>query len=361
MDRYQLVAKIGQGTFGVVSEFLDAARGYIPVAIKEVTSRDEFEHEVNILRELGTNQYVIALLNFFENAGKFYIVMPKADITLGRFLLRNRLEPDVIASIVMQIAYGLHGLHHIGWIHSDLKPENMVVTIRSGSLRVQLIDFGSCCRAPTTTTDDGTILKSDYPGEDAYVTTRWYRSPEVVMGLTNAVDKPIDVWALGCIALQMITGLVIFPAADGPELLGMFEAFFGPFDPEFIQRSPYVSSIFHAPPTATTTTATTKKRSKPQNTHLYTPWFERLERSLTIPVSWDDVSITTSRFQKTGIFAGDVPNDLFTKRVDLNVYVNSSTASSTTMDRGIIDVVQKMLAVDPRRRIDIDEVISSFF
>lgn len=356
MERYQLVAKIGQGTFGVVSEFLDAARGYIPVAIKEVTIRDEFEREVNILRELGTNQYVISLLNFFENAGKFYIVMPKADITLGRFLLRNRLEPDVITSMVVQIAYGLHGLHHLGWIHADLKPENMVVTIRSGSPRVQLIDFGSCFRAPMATTGDGEEVavagaqKSDYPEEDAYVTTRWYRSPEVVMGIPNAVDKPIDVWALGCIALQMLTGLVTFPAEDETELLGMFEAFFGPFDPEFIRLSPYKDTIFRD------ASKKSKKQheSPPQNTHLYTQWFERLERALTSPVRWDDGLVTASRHQRTGIYAGDVNRTLFENRVDLATYV------SRDVDPRVVDIVRKMLAVDPGRRIDVDGIISSF-
>jgi serine/threonine protein kinase len=357
LERYQLVAKIGQGSFGVVSEFLDAARGYVPVAIKEVTIRDEFEREVGILRDLGTNQYVISLLNFFENAGKFYIVMPKAELTLGRYLLRNRPDHDMVANIVMQIAYGLHGLHHLGWVHADLKPENMVVTRSGSSPRVQIIDFGSCFRSlssSTASTSTATLRQtSDFPEEDAYVTTRWYRSPEVVTGIPNAVDKPIDIWALGCIAVEMLTGLVTFPAEDETELLGMFEAFFGPFDPEFIELSPYAETIFYDPAKPSKKRMTADAHT---NSHLYGQWFERLGRALTIPVPWDDYTVTTSRHKKTHMYAGDVPLDLFAKKVDMNAYVNS-----VTVDARLIHTIQKMLAVDPGRRIDVDGVISSFF
>jgi serine/threonine protein kinase len=365
LERYQLVAKIGQGSFGVVSEFLDVVRGYVPVAIKEVTIRDEFEREVSILRDLGANQYVIGLLNSFENAGKFYIVMPKADVTLGRYILKNRLDTDTVMHIVMQIAYGLHGLHHLGWIHADLKPENIVVTsTRLGFPRVQIIDFGSCFRtaASTTTTTTTTAASSttdkpsDFPEEDAYVTTRWYRSPEVVVGRPNAVDKPIDIWALGCIAAQMLTGLVTFPADDEPELIGMIEAFCGPFDLGFVESSPYKNDIFY---NQASSKDPPRGPSFAQNAHVYGRWFDRLERSLVVPVAWEDAPfITKSRQTKTGIYAGDVSDALLRMRVDMSTFLGLQ--QDVVTGSRLLHVVSSMLAVDPGQRIDIDGLISSF-
>lgn len=370
-ERYQLVAKIGQGSFGIVSEFLDTAHGYAPVAIKEVTIREEFEREVSILRALDANQYVVSVLNSFETKTMYCIVMPKADMTLGRFMLRHRLGLDEIANVVMQISYGLHGLHHLGWVHADLKPENMVVSIRAGVPKVQLIDFGSCFRSSshtttsTSTASTGPVRLSDLPEEDAYVTTRWYRSPEVVLGIPNAVDKPIDIWALGCIAVEMMTGFVMFPAEDEHELLGMFEAFFGPFNPEFVRTSPHASSIFHDFTTESIRhTTTTVVPEQQQNSHLYGQWFERLERSLIVP--WGSISskeapyVTLSRLLKCGMYAGDVPDKLFTHQVHLGTYVMSGREESASAVF-LMNVIRKMLTVDPHQRLDIDGIILSFF
>jgi serine/threonine protein kinase len=352
LERYQLVAKIGQGSFGVVSEFLDAARGYNPVAIKEVTIREEFLREVSILRELGTNQYVIPLLNSFEHANKFYLVMPKADVSLGRFLLKNRLDPDVITHMVIQIAYGLHGLHHIGWVHADLKPENIVVSgVRSGFPRVQIIDFGSCFRCPTGDEVPADAKQSDFPEEDAYVTTRWYRSPEVVMGFPDAVDKPIDIWALGCIAVQMLTGQVMFPAEDEPELLGMMELFMGPFAPELVETSPYKHALFSKNSVVVRGRPVEgEEEAKPgPNIHLYTQWMERVERALLpLPASSALAYKTVARATRTGVYAGDV---LLEGVVDLQTFIGCG-------DHRIVSVVRQMLAIDRSKRCDIDDVIT---
>lgn len=82
-------------------------------------------------------------------------------------------------------------------IHCDLKPENILLRNpkRSG---VKVIDFGSSCRSD----------KRMYP----YIQSRFYRSPEVLLGLPYTVA--IDMWSLGCILLEMHTGEPLFSGSD---------------------------------------------------------------------------------------------------------------------------------------------------
>ena len=97
---------------------------------------------------------------------------------------------------------GLQHLSKIKIIHCDLKPENVLFT--DGSRReVKIIDFGSAC----------TEFKSGF----VYVQSRFYRSPEVVLGLPY--DQAVDMWSFGCILAELVTGRPLFPAVDEHELL----------------------------------------------------------------------------------------------------------------------------------------------
>ena len=99
----------------------------------------------------------------------------------------------------------LHGLAHLSKIkiiHCDLKPENVVFT-DSTRQAVKIIDFGSAC----------TEFKQGF----VYVQSRFYRSPEVVLGLPY--DQAVDMWSFGCILAELVTGRPLFPAIDEKELL----------------------------------------------------------------------------------------------------------------------------------------------
>lgn len=87
-------------------------------------------------------------------------------------------------------------------IHCDMKPENVLFTDDSYT-KIKIIDFGAsctCCAAGFT-----------------YVQSRYYRAPEIVLGLPY--DQAVDMWSFGCIAYELITGSPLFPAHDENELL----------------------------------------------------------------------------------------------------------------------------------------------
>jgi serine/threonine protein kinase len=109
---------------------------------------------------------------------------------------------EKVQSLVYQIVEGLVYLKHCDVIHCDLKPENLIYA-DSRRKDLKIIDFGSSC--------------SKGINAFTYVQSRFYRSPEVVLGLPY--DYQVDMWSLGCIAAELFCGKPIFPALDENELL----------------------------------------------------------------------------------------------------------------------------------------------
>lgn len=95
----------------------------------------------------------------------------------------------------LQILQGLAFIHRHGFFHRDLKPENILC---SGSDLVKIADFGLVRE-----------IRSRPPYTD-YVSTRWYRAPEVLLHSTT-YSSPIDLWAVGCIAAEIYTYRPLFP------------------------------------------------------------------------------------------------------------------------------------------------------
>lgn len=103
------------------------------------------------------------------------------------------LSPDRIKDLMLQILNGVDFLHSHRIVHRDLKPQNLLVTL-DGTLK--LTDFGLA-----RIYDFYTLLTS-------VVVTLWYRSPEVLMGLSYAT--PVDIWACGCIFAELHTREPLF-------------------------------------------------------------------------------------------------------------------------------------------------------
>jgi serine/threonine protein kinase len=102
-------------------------------------------------------------------------------------------------------------------IHCDLKPENVLLKQR-GSSSIKVIDFGSSC----------------YTNQRVYtyIQSRFYRSPEVILGLTYGT--PIDMWSLGCILAELYTGYPLFPGENEVEQLACLMEVLGPPPDELV-------------------------------------------------------------------------------------------------------------------------------
>uniref|UniRef100_A0A8B9F7Y8 Protein kinase domain-containing protein n=1 Tax=Amazona collaria TaxID=241587 RepID=A0A8B9F7Y8_9PSIT len=112
---------------------------------------------------------------------------------------RNKLFPEsTVRNIMYQILQGLAFIHKHGFFHRDLKPENLLCM---GPELVKIADFGLARE-----------IRSRPPYTD-YVSTRWYRAPEVLLRSTS-YSSPIDIWAVGCIMAEVYTLRPLFPGAS---------------------------------------------------------------------------------------------------------------------------------------------------
>ena len=105
-------------------------------------------------------------------------------------------------------------------IHCDLKPENILLAHPARS-EIKVIDFGSSCH------ENERVY--------TYIQSRFYRSPEVILGMTYGM--PIDMWSLGCILAELLTGYPIFPGENEQEQLACIMEIFGPPDKALIEKA----------------------------------------------------------------------------------------------------------------------------
>ena len=112
------------------------------------------------------------------------------------------LSENTVKSIIWQICTGMAYMHKHGFFHRDIKPENLLI---SGDL-VKIADFGLARE-----------IRSRPPYTD-YVSTRWYRAPEVLLRSTN-YNSPIDMWAIGTIMAELYTFRPLFPGSSEPDQL----------------------------------------------------------------------------------------------------------------------------------------------
>ena len=208
--RYQLQRRIGKGSFGQVVKAVDTQTQQ-EVAIKVIKSKKPFlmqaKTEINLLTLLNENDpsdqhNIVRVLSTFMYRNHQCIVFEMLSLNLYELLKNTHfagVSLNLIRKFAKQILKGLAYLARpdIDIIHCDLKPENILLRHpkRSG---IKVIDFGSSCKSS----------KRMY----SYIQSRFYRSPEVMIGLPYSVA--IDMWSLGCILVEMHTGEPLFSGTD---------------------------------------------------------------------------------------------------------------------------------------------------
>lgn len=133
-------------------------------------------------------------------------------------------------------------------IHCDLKPENILLTHPMHS-EIKVIDFGSSC----------------FENEKVYtyIQSRFYRSPEVILGMTYGM--PIDMWSVGCILAELFTGFPIFPGENEREQLACIMEVFGPPEKHLIERSTRKKLFFDSLGKPRLTVSSKGRRRKPSS------------------------------------------------------------------------------------------------
>ncbi|KAM3185362.1 hypothetical protein ACTXT7_006494 [Hymenolepis weldensis] len=207
-SRYQIVQEIGRGSFGNVYKAVDTETGKFCAVkcIKHISNlRKLAEEEISILEMLSSQDTndsfnFLHLNDHFTTSDHTYMVFDLLSINLYQLVHRNNyrgFSPKLVRKFVRCILNCLQFLHRNKISHCDLKPENILLE-RPGYTNVKVIDFGSSCR----------VGQNIY----AYIQSRFYRAPEVIFGCEY--DTAIDMWSLGCIVAELLTGSPIFPGED---------------------------------------------------------------------------------------------------------------------------------------------------
>jgi len=240
--RYQVMDYIGSAAFSKAVQCLDLETNTM-VCMKIIKNdKDFFDQsldEIKLLKLINTNGDVdekncIKLYDYFYHKEHLIIVTELLRDNLYEFSKWNQEQQDEpyftlgrLQRMTFQVLSALEYVHSLGLIHCDLKPENILIKSYS-QCKVKVIDFGSSCF-----TDDHL---------SAYVQSRSYRAPEVILGLPY--DPKIDVWSLGCIIAELWTGYVLFQNDTVQSLLARIMGIIGPIPYDMMQRGKCVPMYF---------------------------------------------------------------------------------------------------------------------
>ena len=212
---FELGERIGVGGMGIVYRAIYTKTG-TPVAIKilspdlsnEESLQRRFEREISILKKLQHPHIVRYYGGGKVGMQRFYAMELVTGGSLERYLKdKKRLDWEEAVQFTLQIARALEHAHTAGVIHRDLKPANLMLT---RDRQIKLTDFGIA--------RDTTATALTAAGRT--VGTYAYMAPEQIRG-KPPVDKKTDLYALGCVLFEMLTGETPFQSENQGEMLMM--------------------------------------------------------------------------------------------------------------------------------------------
>ncbi|MBK7857583.1 MAG: protein kinase [Archangiaceae bacterium] len=210
IDDYEIVARLGGGGMGLVYEAKTQAGKRVAIkTLKPVFANDDelvgrFHGEARALKAIS-HRVMPEILSIGElGDGTHYIVMEFLEGKSFADVIQHGapLDPREVLTWMVEILDGLEAVHAAGVIHRDLKPSNLFLARTGVGTQVKLIDFGIAKHTGSSGKDAPKTLVS------AIVGTPDYMSPEQVNG--DAITAASDMYALGCVMFEMLTGKVPF-------------------------------------------------------------------------------------------------------------------------------------------------------
>jgi streptogramin lyase len=222
----------GRGGMGVVYRATHLALDRL-VALKLISGelgesedfRERFKRESKTAASIQ-HPNVIPIYHAGEEEGLLYITMMYVEGTDLRELIASQgaLEPRVAVELISQTASALDAAHNRGLIHRDVKPGNVLIGEEDGSRRAFLTDFGLTKQASS---------QSGLTKTGMFVGTLDYIAPEQLRG--QGMDARVDVYALGCVLYQALTGRVPYPRDSEPAKIW---AHMGEPPPSVVEQAP---------------------------------------------------------------------------------------------------------------------------
>jgi serine/threonine protein kinase len=178
--------------------------------------------------------FFVLILSFIHHQEHLFLVTELLKDNLyeySRYIRHSGAEPYFtlprLKRIMRQLLEAVAYIHSLNLIHCDIKPENILIQSYS-QVKVKLIDFGSSC------------FTSDYL--NSYVQSRSYRAPEVILGLPYG--PKIDMWSLGTVAAELLTGNVLFQNQSVPTMLIRMTSILGPVPVNMLLLGTAVNKYF---------------------------------------------------------------------------------------------------------------------
>ncbi|KAK8732044.1 hypothetical protein OTU49_007155 [Cherax quadricarinatus] len=220
--RYEVLKIIGKGSFGQVVKAYDH-KSHLHVALKIVRNEKRFhrqaQEEIRILEHLrkqdkDNTMNIIHMFDHFTFRSHTCITFELLSINLYELIKKNKFmgfSLQLVRKFAHSLLLCLDALYKNKIIHCDMKPENVLLK-QQGRSGIKVIDFGSSCL------ENQRVY--------TYIQSRFYRAPEVILGAKYGMA--IDIWSLGCILAELLTGYPLLPGEDEAdqlaciiELLGM--------------------------------------------------------------------------------------------------------------------------------------------
>ncbi|KAK7346170.1 hypothetical protein VNO80_20685 [Phaseolus coccineus] len=203
MERYKLIKEVGDGTFGSVWRAINKQSGEV-VAIKKMKKKYYSWEECVNLREVKSlrkmnHPNIVKLKEVIRECDTLCLVFEYMEFNLYQ-LMKNReklFSENDVRNWCFQVFQGLACMHQRGYFHRDLKPENLLVTKDV----IKIADFGLAREI------------SSQPPYTEYVSTRWYRAPEVLLQ-SHLYGSKVDMWAMGAIMAELFTLRPLFPGTS---------------------------------------------------------------------------------------------------------------------------------------------------
>jgi len=206
-ERFQVIELLGQGGSGTIyrAEHVTLRRKVAIKVLHNELSRDDlaverFRREATTVAEID-NEHIVEIHDFGRAPdGRLYLAMELLEgETLDGVLAREKqLSVERTADILIQVGEALMEAHAIGYVHRDLRPRNIYLAVRRGKANfVKLLDFGLAKLVEGDAQAASTSLGMTF-GDPRYM------SPEQARG--DRIDRRADIYQLGCIAYEMLTG-----------------------------------------------------------------------------------------------------------------------------------------------------------
>ena len=249
VNKYRVVSELGVGTFGRVMKCyrtdtgswkekvgLGKYRGKLRqktsgvFAVKIMRNQPKYRRDAQIEAKMlrvinseegkGTNLFPDLYDEFDLPEGHKCLVLERLGMSLYDVMKKNDHEPfsnSSIRDVAAQVFDALDHMHSLGMVHTDIKPENILLAENNDDARdtrVKIIDLGS----------------ADYEkdaNKDNICNTRQYRAPEIILSI--GWSYPSDIWAAGCTIAELYLGELLFPAKNDVEHLALMEKSLGLF------------------------------------------------------------------------------------------------------------------------------------